>query len=159
MPGRHLNELLTQHKADIFSLIQKFNQKVEPEQPYSERDDIIVITDEAHRTQYGTLALNLRNALPNASYIGWMHETRMAVVVSEEQGEVDKFRKWDLDTTPHRRLMKEGIDLPEAMHAKPEYRSMQSMALDDAFKVQEHPPSWPARRRPTKTTKVVSALR
>ncbi len=299
--GRHLNTLLTQHKAYIFSLIQKFNQKVEPEQPYSERDDIIVITDEAHRTQYGTLALNLRNALPNASYIGftgtplfkddeitrrvfgeyvstydfqravedkatvplyydargeklgvaigdlneriaeklealeaddidveqrlerelkrdyhiitadkrldqvardfvqhyatawetgkamlvcidkvtcvrmhrligfywderiselekglatiddeqeelfrrrqldWMRETRMAVVVSEEQGEVDKFRQWGLDITPHRRLMKEGIDLPESMREKPEYRNMQTMALDDAFKAQEHP--------------------
>jgi type I restriction enzyme R subunit len=299
--SHHLNELLIQHKAFIFSLIQKFNKKVEPEQPYSERDDIIVITDEAHRTQYGTLALNLRNALPNASYIGftgtplfkddeitrrvfgeyvstydfqravednatvplyydargeklgvaigdlneriaekleeletdnidveqrlerelkrdyhiitadkrldqvardfvrhystawetgkamlvcidkvtcvrmhrliefywrerireleknlasiadeqeelfcqrqinWMRETRMAVVVSEEQGEVDKFRKWDLDITPHRKLMKEGIDLPESMRAKPEYRNMQTMALDDAFKAEEHP--------------------
>ena len=299
--GHHLNQLLTQHKGYIFSLIQKFNQKVEPEQPYSNRDDIIVITDEAHRTQYGTLALNLRNALPNASYIGftgtplfkddeitrrvfgeyvstydfqravednatvplyydargeklgvavgdlneriaekleeletddldveqrlerelkrdyhiitagkrleqvardfvqhystawetgkamlvcidkitcvrmfnliaqywderiqelektlakvadeqeaiflrrqiaWMRETRMAVVVSEEQGEVDKFRKWDLDIIPHRKLIKEGIDLPEAMRSKPEYRNMQTMALDDAFKAEEHP--------------------
>ena len=299
--GHHLNELLTQHKAYIFSLIQKFNQKVEPEQPYSERDDIIVITDEAHRTQYGTLALNLRNALPLASFIGftgtplfkddeitqkvfgkyvstydfqravddnatvplyydargeklgvaigdlneriaakleeletddidvaqrlerelkrdyhiitadkrldqvardfvqhystawetgkamlvcidkvtcvrmhklidfywneriremdkalakmpdeqeaqfnrrqldWMRETRMAVVVSEEQGEVDKFRKWELDIIPHRKLMKEGIDLSEAMREKPKYRNMQMMALDDAFKAEEHP--------------------
>ena len=32
----------------------------------------------------------------------------MAVVVSEEQGEVEKFRKWELDITPHRRLIKEG---------------------------------------------------
>ena len=31
----------------------------------------IVISDEAHRTQYGSLALNMRNALPNASYIGF----------------------------------------------------------------------------------------
>lgn len=299
--GSHLNELLTQHKAYVFSLIQKFNQKVEPEQPYSERDDIIVITDEAHRSQYGTLALNLRNALPNASYIGftgtplfkddeitrrvfgdyvstydfqravideatvplyydargerlgvaigdlndriaekleqletdnidveqrleqelrrdyhiitagkrldqiaqdfvrhystawetgkamlvcvdkitcgrmyrliefywnqrinelekalptvsdeqeelfrqrqldWLRETRMAVVVSEEQGEVDKFRKWDLDITPHRRLMKEGIDLPESMRNRPEYKNQQTLALDDAFKADEHP--------------------
>ncbi|WP_372921798.1 type I restriction endonuclease subunit R [Roseovarius sp.] len=297
--GQHLNQLLTQHKAFIFSLIQKFNKKVEPEQPYSERDDIIVITDEAHRTQYGTLALNLRNALPNASYIGftgtplfkddeitrkvfgeyvstydfqravddnatvplyydargeklgvaigdlneriaekleeletddidveqrlerelkrdyhiitadkrldqvardfvqhystawetgkamlvcidkvtcvrmlkligfywdqrirelekekaldeqdelfrqrqlaWMRETRMAVVVSEEQGEVAKFGKWDLDIKPHRKLMKEGIDLPESMRAKPEYWNLQTMALDDAFKAPEHP--------------------
>lgn len=297
--GQHLNALLTEHKAFVFSLIQKFNQKVEPEQPYSPRDDIIVITDEAHRTQYGTLALNLRNALPNASYIGftgtplfkddeitrrvfgeyvstydfqravddhatvplyydargeklgiaigdlneriaekleeietddidveqrlekelkrdyhiitagkrldqvardfvqhystawktgkamlvcidkvtcvrmhkligfywdarirelgntpaadeqdevfrqrqiaWMRETRMAVVVSEEQGEVAKFNKWDLDITPHRKLMKEGIDLPVSMRAKPEYHNMQTMGLDDAFKAEEHP--------------------
>jgi len=299
--GAHLNGLLAQHKAYVFSLIQKFNQKVEPELPYSDRDDIIVITDEAHRTQYGTLALNLRNALPNASYIGftgtplfkddeitrrvfgeyvstydfqravddkatvplyydargeklgvavgdineriaeeleklevdninvaqrlekelkrdyhiitagkrldqiardfvqhystawetgkamlvcidkvtcvrmhkligfyweerirglekeqaaitdeqealfrqrqinWMRETRMAVVVSEEQGEVDKFRKWDMDITPHRRLIKEGIDLPVSLRTKPEYRNLQTMALDDAFKEEEHP--------------------
>jgi type I restriction enzyme, R subunit len=59
------------HKGYVFSLIQKFNQPVTPENPYNTRDDIIVITDEAHRTQYGELALNMRNALPNASYIGF----------------------------------------------------------------------------------------
>ena len=58
-------------QAFRFSLIQKFNQPVTPENPYSTRDDIIVITDEAHRTQYGTLSLNMRNALPKASYIGF----------------------------------------------------------------------------------------
>ena len=299
--GHHLNQLLTQHKAYIFSLIQKFNREVEPEQPYSARDDIIVITDEAHRTQYGTLALNMRNALPNASYIGftgtplfkddeitrrvfggyvstydfhravedkatvplyydargdklgvavgdlneriaekleameiddvdvaerleqelkrdyhiitagkrldqiardfvqhysnawesgkamlvcidkitcvrmhrlvefywherikglekelaaiadeqedmhrrrqieWMRETRMAVVVSEEQGEVEKFRKWSLDITPHRRLIKEGMELPESMRHKSQFHNLQRMALDDAFKEPEHP--------------------
>ena len=29
------------------------------------------MTDEAHRTQYGTLAKNMRDALPNASFIGF----------------------------------------------------------------------------------------
>jgi len=299
--GDHLSRLLAQHKSHIFSLIQKFNRDVGPNQPYSDRDDIIVITDEAHRTQYGTLALNMRNALPNAAYIGftgtplfkddeitrrvfgdyvstydfqravedkatvplyydargdklgvavgdlneriaekleeletgnidveqrleqelkrdyhiitagrrldqiardfvrhystawetgkamlvcidkitcvrmhrliefywaerirelekellsatdeqdeqvrlrqieWMRQTRMTVVVSEEQGEVEKFRKWDLDIIPYRRLIKEGIDLPETMRRKPQFRNMQRMALDDAFKEEEHP--------------------
>lgn len=299
--GHHLNELLIQHKAYIFSLIQKFNRQVEPEQPYTEREDVIVITDEAHRTQYGTLALNMRNALPNASYIGftgtplfkddeitrrvfgdyvstydfqravednatvplyydargdklgvevddlneriaeklevletedidveqrlekelkrdyhiitagkrleqiaqdfvqhysnawesgkvmlvcidkitcvrmyqlidfywrdcirklekglasigdeqevafrrrqidWMNQTRMAVVISEEQGEVEKFRKWNLEIIPHRRLIKEGMELPEALRNKPQFRNMQRMTLDDAFKEEEHP--------------------
>jgi type I restriction enzyme R subunit len=299
--GEHLSRLLAQHKSYIFSLIQKFNQDVDPDEGYTQRDDIIVITDEAHRTQYGTLALNMRNALPNASYIGftgtplfkddeitrrvfgqyvstydfqravedkatvplyydargdklgvaigdlneriaakleelesddidvqqrlerelkrdyhiitagkrldqvardfvqhystawesgkvmlvcvdkvtcvrmynrivkywdervreieaelagtpgeqeeiclqrqidWMRETRVAVVVSEEQGEVEKFRKWDLDIIPHRRLIKEGIDLPKSMRCKPQFRNMQRMELDEAFKEEGHP--------------------
>ena len=69
--GRHLKRLLGEHKAYVFSLIQKFNQDDLPDEPYSERDDIIVIVDEAHRTQYGRLALNQRNALPNALYIAF----------------------------------------------------------------------------------------
>ncbi|MEN6428063.1 MAG: type I restriction endonuclease subunit R [Phycisphaerales bacterium] len=299
--GEHLSQLLAQHKSYIFSLIQKFNKDVNPDEGYTQREDVIVITDEAHRTQYGTLALNMRNSLPNASYIGftgtplfkddeitrrvfgdyvstydfqravddeatvplyydargdklgvavgdlneriaakleelettdidveqrleqelkrdyhiitadkrldqvardfvlhysktwetgkamlvcidkitcvrmynliikywddriveleaelpsavdeqdevdrrrqieWMRQTRTAVVVSEEQGEVDKFRKWDLDIKPHRRLIKEGIDLPEAMRRKPQFRTMQRLGLDDAFKEEEHP--------------------
>ncbi len=71
--------------------------------------------------------------------LAWMRETRMAVVVSEEQGEVARFNQWDLDIIPHRRLMKEGIDLPESMCARPEYRNLQTMSLDDAFKAPEHP--------------------
>jgi len=299
--GQHLCDLLGQHKKYIFSLIQKFNTEVKPEESYTSRDEIIVITDEAHRTQYGMLALNMRNALPNASFLGftgtplfkddeltrrvfgdyvstydfqravddkatvplyydargeklgialgdlneriagklesleiddinvaqrleqelrrdyhiitagkrldqiardfvqhysnawesgkammvcidkitcvrmylliefywqerlrelerelpaladeqeeiqrqrkitWMRETLMAVVVSEEQGEVEKFRKWDLDILPHRRLIKEGMELPDSMKTKPRFRNMQRMALDDAFKEVEHP--------------------
>ena len=299
--GQHLSELLAEHKSHVFALIQKFNQDVNPDEGYTRRNDIIVITDEAHRTQYGTLALNMRNALPNAGYIGftgtplfkedeitrkvfgeyvstydfqravedqatvplyydargdkldiavgdlneriaekledfeiedidveqrlerelkrdyhvitadqrldqiardvvrhysaawetgkamlvcidkvtcvrmhgliescwrerireletasarttdeqeeihltrqidWMRETRAAVVVSEEQGEVEKFRKWGLDITPHRKLMKDGMDLPASMRDKPQFRNMQRMALDDAFKAEEHP--------------------
>lgn len=299
--GEHLAQLLAQHKSHVFSLIQKFNQTVVEGEAYSRRDDLIVITDEAHRTQYGTLALNMRNALPNAGYIGftgtplfkddeitrrvfgdyvstydfqravedkatvplyydargdklgvavgdlneriaekleeletgnidveqrleqelkrdyhiitagkrldqvardfvqhystaweagkamlvcidkvtcvrmhqliecywnerigeleaqlpqatdeqdeqyrrrqieWMRQTQMAVVVSEEQGEVEKFRKWELDITPHRRLIKEGIALSEAMRKQPQFQNMQRLSLDDAFKAEEHP--------------------
>lgn len=69
--GAVLKELLGQQKAVIFSLIQKFNQEIRPGKAYSTRDNIIVMTDEAHRTQYGTLAMNMRAALPNASFIGF----------------------------------------------------------------------------------------
>ena len=69
--GKHLAELMTHQKAYVFTTIQKFNQEVDPQEGYTKRPDIIVITDEAHRTQYGILALNMRNALPNANFIGF----------------------------------------------------------------------------------------
>ena len=71
--------------------------------------------------------------------IEWMRETRAAVVVSEEQGEVEKFRRWDLDIRPHRRLNKEGLELPPALRRLPRLRNLQRMPIDDAFKEPEHP--------------------
>lgn len=56
----------------VFTLIHKFQTTDGSEMPVvSDRDNIIVMTDEAHRTQYATLALNMRNALPNARFIGF----------------------------------------------------------------------------------------
>lgn len=69
--GEHLKSLLKTDKRYVFTMIQKFNQNVEQDDPYSDRKDIIVISDEAHRTQYGRLALNMRNALPHANFIGF----------------------------------------------------------------------------------------
>jgi type I restriction enzyme R subunit len=68
--GAELKSLLGLHKPYVFTLIHRFNQDVAG-QAYSVRDDIIVITDEAHRTQNGLLSLNMRNALPNASFLGF----------------------------------------------------------------------------------------
>ena len=69
--GRDLEAMLKQDHRFVFSLIHKFNQEVKPGQPYSNRDDIIVISDEAHRTQAGKLARNMRLALPNAAFLGF----------------------------------------------------------------------------------------
>ena len=65
--GRHLKELLSSDHRYLFTLVHKFNF----DELITERDNIIVISDEAHRTQGGQLAMNLRNALPNASFIGF----------------------------------------------------------------------------------------
>jgi type I restriction enzyme R subunit len=65
--GKHLKALLGSEHRYLFSLIHKFNFTEE----ITQRDNIIVISDEAHRTQGGQLAMNLRNALPNASFIGF----------------------------------------------------------------------------------------
>ncbi|MFF3426921.1 HsdR family type I site-specific deoxyribonuclease [Streptomyces sp. NPDC002602] len=71
----HLRELLAADHRYIFTLIHKFrlDQKAgETTMPVlSDRSDVIVITDEAHRSQYDTLALNMRQALPNAAFMGF----------------------------------------------------------------------------------------
>jgi type I restriction enzyme R subunit len=70
-----LRELLGADHRYVFTLIHKFRvdraagEETMPE--VSDRDDVIVITDEAHRSQYDTLALNMRLALPNASFMGF----------------------------------------------------------------------------------------
>jgi type I restriction enzyme R subunit len=69
--GQDLKNLLNQHKQFVFSLIHKFNQDVDSDDPYNTSENIIVITDEAHRSQYGRLARNMRDALPNAAFIGF----------------------------------------------------------------------------------------
>ena len=69
--GDELEKLFKDNHRYVFSLIHKFNKDVDPKRPYSERDDIIVISDEAHRTQAGRLARNMRLALPNAAFIGF----------------------------------------------------------------------------------------
>ena len=69
--GDDLEKRMKENHRYVFSLIHKFNKDVDPKQPYSERDDIIVISDEAHRTQAGRLARNMRLALSNASFIGF----------------------------------------------------------------------------------------
>lgn len=70
--GEHLKELLAEDHRYIFTLIQKFrtdNGKKYPK--LSDRSDIIVIADEAHRSQYDIFAMNMRNALPNAGFIAF----------------------------------------------------------------------------------------
>lgn len=51
----------------IFTTIQKFETENEI---LSERENIIMIADEAHRSQYAKLAGNVRSAIPNASFMG-----------------------------------------------------------------------------------------
>lgn len=92
--GAHLRELLRGNHRYVFTLIHKF----QPERPRAEtpspgpeghplptgegrgegimpvlcdRPDVIVLTDEAHRTQYDTLAVNMRAALPRALFLAF----------------------------------------------------------------------------------------
>ena len=70
--SEEMRKFLGQNKRLVFTLIQKFRwPKGKPYPLLSPRDDIIVIVDEAHRTQYKDLAENMRAGLKNALYIAF----------------------------------------------------------------------------------------
>ena len=70
--SEQLRNFLGQNKRLVFTLIQKFRFAKGATYPVlSERDDIVVIVDEAHRTQYKSLADNMRAGLPNASFLAF----------------------------------------------------------------------------------------
>ena len=70
-----LREYLASNKPYVFTLIHKFRlDKKKDEKVYpmlTDRDDIIVLVDEAHRTEYADLAENMRNALPKANFVAF----------------------------------------------------------------------------------------
>ena len=67
-----LRQLLSEDHRFVFTLIHKFQTRDGSEHPVlSDRDNIIVIVDEAHRSQYDTMAMNMRKALPNAAFIAF----------------------------------------------------------------------------------------
>jgi type I restriction enzyme, R subunit len=81
--SKDLRRLLTEDHRFVFTLIHKFRtEDGSPHPVLSQRDDIIVITDEAHRSQYDTLALNMRNALPKASFLAF---TGTPLIIGEEK--------------------------------------------------------------------------
>ena len=76
--GAHLRELLRGNHRYVFTLVHKFQA---PE-ALTDRSDVIVLTDEAHRSQYDTLALNMRAALPKAMFLAF---TGTPLIAGEER--------------------------------------------------------------------------
>lgn len=77
--GEHLKQLLREDHRYLFTLIHKFHTRNGEAYPkLSDRSDIIMVTDEAHRSQYDEFAKNMRQALPNAAFIGFTGTPLMA---------------------------------------------------------------------------------
>lgn len=66
-------------------------------QEYWKEDIKILKASLKHASQQETLELERK--------IKWMEETEMAVVISQEQNEIQTFKKWDLDIKTHRTKM------------------------------------------------------
>jgi type I restriction enzyme R subunit len=107
--SKQLKRLLSEKHLLLFTLIQKFYSD-KPGQDYeeiSDNENIIVMADEAHRTQYDTLAKNMRDALPRASFIGF---TGTPLMDGEEQTR-ETFGHY-VSIYNFRRAINDGITVP-----------------------------------------------
>ena len=76
--GAHLRQLLSENHRYVFTLIHKFRTA----EVLCDRRDVIVIVDEAHRSQYDDMAMNMRAALPNALFVAF---TGTPLIAGEER--------------------------------------------------------------------------
>ncbi|GEJ55947.1 type I restriction endonuclease subunit R [Anaeromyxobacter diazotrophicus] len=76
--GAHLRQLLGENHRYVFTLLHKFQTA----EVLNDRRDVIVIADEAHRSQYDQLAMNMRAALPNALFVAF---TGTPLIAGEER--------------------------------------------------------------------------
>lgn len=74
----HLRELLAQNHRYVFTLVHKFQTT----DVLCDRRDVIVMVDEAHRSQYDQFAMNMRAALPKALFVAF---TGTPLIAGEER--------------------------------------------------------------------------
>ena len=105
----HLRQLLSEDHRYIFTLIQKFQTNAGEQHPVlSNRSDIIVITDESHRSQYHTFALNMRTALPNAAFIAF---TGTPLITGEKEKTREVFGDY-VSTYDFKQSVEDGATVP-----------------------------------------------
>ena len=99
--------LRDQNRRYVFSLIHKFRKRVT--EAWTERRNIIVLSDEAHRTQYGDLATRMRMALRNAAFLAF---TGTPLIDSKERHETKKTFGSYVSVYDFQRAVADGATLP-----------------------------------------------
>lgn len=125
--SEELRSMLQSNTRYIFTLIQKFRYDKGKQYPLlSNRNDIIVIVDEAHRTQYKDLAENMRTGLPNAQYIAFTGTPLL--------GSRDLTKSWFGDTVSEynfKQSIEDGATVPLFYHKRVPQVLLQNEDIND----------------------------
>lgn len=109
--SEELRKFLGQNKRLVFTLIQKFRYAAGLRYPVlSERDDIVVIVDEAHRTQYANLAENMRTGLPRANYLAFTGTPLLGR--ADQQGKTEAWFGGYVSEYTFQQSMEDGATVP-----------------------------------------------
>ena len=132
----NLRELLhTSSGAVVFTTVHKFfPTEGEDQHPLSDRRNVVVIADEAHRSQYDFIdgfARHMREALPNASFIGFTGTPIERADANTRAVFGDYVSVYDIE-----RAVKDGATVPiyyESRLAKLELDEDERPTLDEEF--------------------------
>ncbi len=71
--GKHLQELIADERVPVITtVLDKFRAAANASDTFkNENEDIFVLVDESHRSQYGEANIKMQKALPRACYIGF----------------------------------------------------------------------------------------
>jgi type I restriction enzyme R subunit len=126
-----LRKLLQENQRYVFTLIHKFSIDPQKETEYpliTDRKNVIVISDEAHRTQAGTFARNMRfNGIPNASYLGF---TGTPIIKEEEEITRNIFGEY-VSIYDFKRSIEDGATLPLRYLNRGEKLGIENPKLDE----------------------------
>lgn len=128
--GKHLARLVEDPRERVVTtIVNKFKSACESRGDLrNENDDIFVLVDEGHRTQYGLLHAKMRTALPNACYIGFTGTP----LTKEEKNTARKFGGV-IDEYTIDQAVKDGAIAPLLYESRHPEQDVQEAQLDDAF--------------------------
>ncbi|WP_147535649.1 type I restriction endonuclease subunit R [Bacillus marasmi] len=126
-----LKRLLQQGQGiTVMTLVQKFQEGAEksgyPELTKSE--NVFVMVDESHRTQYSGLAMNMRTAMPNACYLGFTGTP----IDKEDKSTIKTFGTY-IDKYTIEQAVEDGATVPIFYEARMVDLHVEGDSLDDLF--------------------------
>ncbi len=127
--GRHLEQLLKDDKARIITtVIDKFELAVSRVGVRNEHPDIFVLVDESHRGQFGELHAKMRQALPNACFIGFTGTP----VMKKDKSTIERFGGL-IDAYTLEQAVQDKAVVPLLYEGRHVDQKVDSEALDDWF--------------------------
>jgi type I restriction enzyme, R subunit len=114
----------------VMTLVQKFQEDAEKNEypELTKAENIFVMVDESHRTQYSGLAMNMRIAMPNACYLGFTGTP----IDKEDKSTIRTFGTY-IDKYTIEQAVEDGATVPIFYEARMVELHVQGDSLDDLF--------------------------
>ena len=127
--GKHLEQLLRDNKARIITtVIDKFELAVGKAGVRNEHPNIFVLVDESHRGQFGELHAKMKQALPNACFIGFTGTP----VMKKDKNTIDRFGGL-IDAYTLEQAVQDNAVVPLLYEGRHVDQKVDSEAVDDWF--------------------------